>query len=397
MYSLTFTIYPFFVYFLLIRIVTGYNETKNDSYTETTINTTISIFTETDTSLYHSDEHLVTDSGESTTPCNRSTGQEVRELSFDDVDKLLQCNTTRQFLETFNSDVERDIILHQLRYCPYVPLCTFSLNVTFWRTTCCGRCECDYPTCLITNTCCPDILFKYKNSSLIGPQMACLPLDIIAQESGAFGYDNCPPGVPEQLIDNCTRTYNASLLSLYEIIPAYDITTETLYRNKYCAYCHNVRHSNIEFMELCLNCTNPKILKSESDIINAVFAEKSCKLTFVSTNNLTLCTTSISKCNETGSWKNYDDNIQKACNMYRSVISISIYERYQNPFCSSCNDKIPYDPICLMPDSIHKPFSFSGLLKLGSENRNMAEDVGQNQCSRDQMYDVVTNVEYLCT
>lgn len=69
-------------------------------------------------------------------------------------------------------------------------------------------------------------------------------------------------------------------------------------------------------------------------------------------------------CKGTGIWKNYDMDIEIACNAYSSVINV-LPTLYQNIFCEVCDISDSGVPIRMCIEvRTSLPYSFSGLLRV---------------------------------
>jgi hypothetical protein len=312
-----------------------------------------------------------------------------------DVGQMLKNNQTVQFLSNFVSEFERWVITQQLLSCPYISLCEFSLNLTFSRRkNCCEPCECNYPHCLITKTCCPDIIFKNnkytsENLSTLATKN-CIPLTFPAGMNryvNVFGYNDCPNNGMQVFRDNCTMIYDTSVASLSDVVPVVHKGTQDLYRNRFCAYCHNLTDTDVDYLKVQISCSEYN-LSAESNILSAVFKQGSCGIEFKTEADLNYCRPAISDCNVTGKWNKYDGDIEKLCKMYRSPIENE--HMFQNVFCSVCNGIPHEESLCLETQisTVMDSDVISFMNVLFEVNRESFEQ--KNNCSEDQLYDRVT-------
>ncbi|XP_045197494.2 uncharacterized protein LOC123552138 [Mercenaria mercenaria] len=331
---------------------------------------------------------------------------DLENLTPDDVEVYLYRNDTLEFLSTFQPGHQRDVIRNQLKYCPFNRLCGFSFNLPNSWMTCCQACSCTFPTCVKDKTCCPDILFRHANGfsdtfvteelpKLLEGQKVqkdCIYLyltkSFLTYKKSAYGYATCPIGTESELHINCTRSYNADVVSeLVEAVPVISRETNELYRNMYCAFCNGLSMYDFERLDAKLMCRVATYFTTDTDILNAVFVEGKCDIEFSTEHKLNSCFTSVSGCSVTGTFE------ETVCSTYRSAIYID-EQLFQNIFCSICNGVLPRSLTCPLGSMQGaRNFAFSGLLKLdkvdavldirSSNNRDM------DKCSEDQLYDKI--------
>jgi len=280
----------------------------------------------------------------------------------------------------------RQIVEIQQRACFSNSLC----NVTFKSLSlfeptdkCCGDCSCDLNTCQIKGTCCPDIVFSTFGEFPPEPTTPhhCIPLSIGPRpDTGIYGVDTCPVETDEALERKCTQKYTRhNIDNFYDITPCSDTKSNTVYRNKYCAFCHYKQNNDLIYFEIKFDCSQMPDNGFSGNlyaILDMLFLEKVCSISFSNplacarescyTNNV--CKPAVSSCNVTGKWMEYDADIEAACLGYTSYYK-DHGERFKNIFCFICNS---YDPqiesLCdLIVTDSRNSFSFSGLLKLTSD------------------------------
>jgi hypothetical protein len=337
------------------------------------------------------------------------------DLTHEEVDQLMLKSETQYFLAGFNSSYQRRVIFQQLKACPYTPLCTFSLGIELPmnKISCCQKCKCKFPECLKKNTCCPDIIFlnnRETNSTITtfdyleeltetGMRKTCISLHLSQKNAtdykhGAFGYETCPAGTREDIVQNCTRKYSTNITSFDDITPV--LVASELYRNKYCALCHNTSGVKLKFLKHKFSCELflEKSPEDDTGIINEVLNRNVCDLEFIDKTNkrLDLCYTAVTKCESLN-----DSQKNDACSLYRSVMTeigqTSVEEtstyKVQNPNCLECNGIKNYQVLCDI-DQNRDPkgtFAFSGLLK---QENVKTENTGSNdRCSENEIYDSI--------
>lgn len=336
-----------------------------------------------------------------------------RVITESNVDQLLNKPDAKNFIMGFNTSYQRWIITEQLKSCPFVSLCRFSfgLRASPRSSGCCKRCDCNFPVCMTKKTCCPDAIFDAINISsdttvttevlelLTGKriQKKCIQLlfannGLKARLESAYGYASCPFGTRKELEKNCTRKYTASknIDSLSDIVPVLRIMPSELYRNKYCAYCHNVSDDEVQPLKTQVACHQITNINSEKDFINTLLHSRLCDISFLPEVRLEMCKLATSECNATGLWTDYDLKVEQACGLYTSTLNVeSVDEYYQNVFCTKCNGLYKVNVTCEW--SINHPeqhdFSFSGLIKMNARSSADATRPSDSTCSVDQIFD----------
>ncbi|KAL4221459.1 hypothetical protein ACF0H5_019717 [Mactra antiquata] len=335
-------------------------------------------------------------------------------VTWDDVREELNSNKTLTLLSSFNTKYERDIIYNHLLSCPWANTCgliTLEFKTFYLGESCCHFCSCAFPGCLKDMTCCLDILFNNidaygvdKDETVDEPSRQephCVPLALdpntVSDSNkyhGALMIDFCPTDTNEDLDKNCTRPYTSSFLTFLDIVPVMSIVSGVMYRNIYCANCHNLHDKDLDKATARVSCQDGQLPNVGHGVLKAVFEEKTCNVLFqpLETYKTESCVLSVVECNTTGDWLHYDANIKKACNLYAQAIFVQ-NRFYKNPFCAMCNGLNITDLECLFEPGTNQ-FTFSGLLKLENFNKEGPTNVYVNEgkCTPNQIYDSVLNI-----
>ncbi|XP_063441978.1 uncharacterized protein LOC134722298 [Mytilus trossulus] len=196
----------------------------------------------------------------------------------------------------------------------------------------CPTCSCD--RCRLNENCCPDLaLPKYKE--ICKNDVIYHPKNLLSKYYYSM-IETCPNGTDKKLIQLCEAdTKLASDLSLVPVISV----TNTTYRNIHCALCHN--ETNTESWTVDINCiefADFNFLSSFEEITDMVI-EKKCTVRYVQKNVhykaqecQPISEELIGRCNITGTWQNYDYDIDWACNSFQLPFDI-----YKSVFCLICN------------------------------------------------------------
>lgn len=207
----------------------------------------------------------------------------------------------------------------------------------------CPDCSCD-ESCIFSSTpCCFQIFFESTN-------VHCRDFSLRSSnwsniQSYNFVVDVCPIDTDKKLAHNCSREFN--LIERLTDPPVVDLGTLISYKNRYCALCHGINQTknwNIEFS--CLKQQDFNYISSYEEILSAA-EEAECSVMHTS-QFATKCGnvhTMVTKCNVSGTWINYDFEIEKACNSEYS----NSYQMYKNVFCAMCNPPVPSEDIPQKP------------------------------------------------
>jgi len=290
------------------------------------------------------------------------------------------------------NEKHKQIITIQQRACIFNSLCNVNGSGLDKSIHCCGDCSCDLNTCLVTGNCCPDILYSTYGDMWPKPQTPqhCVSMYIgksTSFMSGVYAVDNCPDETDKALERKCIREYKRpDINDFYDITPCYDIHSNITYRNQHCAQCNGVDESDVVHFKISFECS--KMLENDfgnnKAILDAIFAEGQCHVSFANPlacsdgrcDSSYNCWTSVTSCNTTGNWQEYDPDIETACLAYSSVYISKSYsseqDRFRNIFCYICNGfeapRIHSSCISHGHPSESHTFSFSGLLKMSADN-----------------------------
>lgn len=313
-------------------------------------------------------------------------------------------------------EVMTDICGEQYKLCKQA---SFDLNF-FKRSSICPMCSCNIKTCHITKNCCPDVSVNINDGqdSLTSNEVCMKLFDVLSlkDQNEQFINDNEMNGTminqdnnndilhTEKLkqndhhfkennhknmsnlvkttttklatssfpkyfvISSCPKDFNdTSTIAkcedtkspyLFDNVPVSDWNTINIYRNKWCAKCHNTADTgNWRLITDCLQLFNMRYLPSQTSEFYKLTKNCTVRVIPVSkqksdnkicgTSNLKQDTSIIDKCNETGLWKPSDSNktttiIQKMCEQrnYMPIfhdLMISQKDVYKNIFCYICN------------------------------------------------------------
>ena len=150
----------------------------------------------------------------------------------------------------------------------------------------------------------------------------------------------CPPGTDDETIQQCGANYTAE--RMFRLPPVTSLSTKLTYRNKFCAECHN--DTDTLSWSLSIDCYNQTVdlnyLNSYAEIFTK--ADKyNCSIMYHELNDPTsniMCDSPvkcIGECNITGTWEQYDADIEMACGLDTEFEYM--YTAYRNIFCKLCN------------------------------------------------------------
>lgn len=289
--------------------------------------------------------------------------------------------------------------------CPYTDFCHFKATEVFNRSDsdpCCNECSCGND-CWETQNCCPD-----KQNIVYGTtQLVCKSTmvkkrpqdDTTFQDGLSQGIkryliiDKCPDHEKLPYIQQICVDYNKTLLQ--DFIWVSDILTGKIYQNEHCARCNGVNQTvawNIktmcgEILRSSLQNMSDILLSEECNIITEApeegdrFEKYRC---FIPT---------VSGCNETGLWQQYDKRVYDACQsktvpFFQTLVAGVII--YKNIFCFLCNGMKAHaaDKIC--PDRDWKPSrqTISGpFIALIDFRRRTTKEKSPFGCAGDEFFD----------
>ncbi|KAL4226103.1 hypothetical protein ACF0H5_014090 [Mactra antiquata] len=332
---------------------------------------------------------------------------------WNEVQSKLDSNVTKAFVESFDTAFEQRMIFEQLSACPYISMCEFDLGVQYLqqyskiRKDCCLACRCDYPVCLKDKSCCIDVVYRYTNKSDWlrsdpEPQKTCEKMYLSDEAPpehtlAVMMHASCPKHTPETLLSNCTKIYIKDMHSFKEVVPVYYVDTQEMYRNVYCAYCHNISDDKLQSLEVWLECNKPVSASSESDLIEYAMSEEKCYLRYRLSPEVVIalkyCMFTVRTCNQTGHWLFYDEDLEQACGLHFAPFQLNGI-KYQNVFCALCNGIVINNPSgCTWGFGFEgSTFSFSGLLKLETHSHAGNKIRERNKCSEDQLFDSIYGI-----
>ncbi|CAC5407114.1 unnamed protein product [Mytilus coruscus] len=201
----------------------------------------------------------------------------------------------------------------------------------------CPPCYCD-KQCFSKMNCCPDFYFSY--------QLKCTNTKIVEKSpykdsTSVLMVDTCPSFADNKTKYLCEKK-NDDLIDQIQNLPVTDSRNNLIFRNMYCALCHNETKENIRKWQLeiqCLDFADFNFLSSYEEIFNTA-DDKRCNIGFhtdISTHDIPVCNsaaeTRVQKCNITGTWTKYDSDVEKACETYNQ----KSYPLFKNVFCFICN------------------------------------------------------------
>ena len=305
-----------------------------------------------------------------------------------EVEELLSSVEARVFLEQF-SDLKNEVVYTQLLYCPYTPLCGFSLNLSlpnFKYVPNCSVCSCS-DDCVIYRTCCPDILpeeiFKPGKPNVVA--MKC-------PEAYSF---------PNQTIDNsCASALLLPSLNFagFCIQDAIEQQTDAVAMfdgflgkpNLTCNLCYNNESRFHTIPDFSCPAIQEGFISPENNFLRNLIENKgrSCGISLsseVADLNNTYCTVSITSCNTSSHFNGSEDPHFAACSSFYSAYYFDGI-RYGNVFCLLCNGFLPNQTTYKLIDGTQADvFAFSGLLKLSPSTPDKTLDPNED-CSNGKVY-----------
>ncbi|XP_053380877.1 uncharacterized protein LOC128549001 [Mercenaria mercenaria] len=317
------------------------------------------------------------------------------------------------YLAGFKNEFQRTIVETQMKFCPYEPLCNFTVNASTDKKSCCAPCLCN--NCETDRTCCPSVIdekeFIFDNSTGQFPsterhvEQTCILRHLTIRPSyeqkGFMAFSDCPMNTSSVLRYNCSRPYTKDLKINFSL-PVFSNKSLLIFRNQFCAHCNGVAEEDIIFFHPVVSCETTELLSqasSEKEIIELIFANETCDLSFGffdSRVQLQDCKYSISKCNVTGTWREYDIHLETACHLYESKFEHETYV-FRNVFCALCNGMSLHTVTCEWFTTLKTDtFSFSGLLNLDFDQGFSTASLEESRLDQDsscktfQLYDPLT-------
>ncbi|XP_045208417.2 uncharacterized protein LOC123560245 [Mercenaria mercenaria] len=252
---------------------------------------------------------------------------------------------------------------------------------------CCGSCEYIKNDCHITDSCCLEEALKIKTKDRMTcdfPQLR--PFDVAypnVVEMQKLMFRECPK-INNGNFDTINKCENSKWFDEYKSnLPVTDATTMYNYRNRYCAYCHNVTEDKLHYWDARLECLHG--ISKPPQNISSILKTKSCNLKYFRPESLGSegqllhnCHVMISKCNVTGYWKHYDPLLEAACLAYTKVFNF----KYRNVFCYLCNTNDAFSPTkCEETGKFGVAANYMALVK--------PDDTPEDGCSLNNIYDPV--------
>lgn len=305
-------------------------------------------------------------------------------IALDEVDALTQ---------NISDPVQRKIVSVQLLYCPSVPLCN---NLTWIKSyserfgsfsSCCND--------IIYGDHCPTPPLEVKSSeTCIRPQYLREGQSSVNSLYSYIMIDRCSPGFTDSITERKCTSQQADIdwfdLSLF--VPVSSVANDIIYKNRYCAFCNNIKLENIVYWKTKLTCntnipTLPQPPVTLLKLLHMIKGHTHCNIEFYDPSSTTsvMCNWGrYTKCNQTGKWKHYDKLTEHGCNSYTSVYK----GEYRNVFCFLCNENESPRIQCIDGDkgvSGGRFGTFTGLLRYRTE-----PDVSTSKsalCPEDEIYD----------
>ncbi|KAL3864649.1 hypothetical protein ACJMK2_006313 [Sinanodonta woodiana] len=323
-------------------------------------------------------------------------------ITFDDMKTILTLKKTLAYLDTIeNQSIRRATEIHLL-YCPYNDICNFSLGLGFpsYGFPCCDTCRCDVD-CIRERNCCPNFVADFDELlRIVGSELECQypalrkPKKHVPKDSGYYFIADCPPQSSMEETMACRRSSDSYVLSeefeFSNVTPVTNIQNGLNYRNTFCASCHGIEKDDLRYWNVLLACGSSFVFGTslKQRVIDAIISEE-CNITFqppkLSEYTPKKCTPLISRCNESGSWSQYDEVIEKLCHI---PFWSSFNSEYKNVFCMVCNNVTMLDnrPVCPVNSGsgIGADLSFSALLNFRRRELKPLESI---ECPIEMVFD----------
>ena len=148
----------------------------------------------------------------------------------------------------------------------------------------------------------------------------------------------CPPGTDDDTTQLCSANYTAEHMFILPLVKS--LSTKLIYRNKFCAQCHNDTH--IQSWSPSIDCYNKAIDLNYLNSYDGIFSKadkNNCSIEYNELNDTASTITCdspmnrIGVCNFTGTWKYYDADIEMACSLSLGKPTST----HRNIFCQMCN------------------------------------------------------------
>ncbi|KAK0058017.1 adhesion G-protein coupled receptor D1 [Biomphalaria pfeifferi] len=277
------------------------------------------------------------------------------------------------------------------KFCPQLCLDddqSISSNWTCFSVKC-FRCDCTTPRCKVYGTCCPSVA--------AGPPLGenyhrFRPKELRCEWSPGelfLHVRSCPMSYRDADIQHKCEVndyYSEYLLETNARVS--DDTTGVSYYNKYCAICNNIHMFTPWAISVyCLHFLDLYKATSDHDLLKLSLEEPNCQQRDIPPHmDYWTCQKDwygpvIDSCNVSGTWVNYDSDIEINCvtssnDLTRRVsVGISVFK---NIFCAICNLRPTAYLDCYSTDSNHEVIPlppFSLLLKIRNNYLNNGEEV----------------------
>ena len=250
---------------------------------------------------------------------------------------------------------------HFSKLCPYTAQChrnaTKLIREDLPVKPCCTPCSC-HDDCMAMGNCCPD----NRKPNLKQTQFSCKEtlvkrtygnINIVEEayrghDSGIKRYfiiDNCPDNVTDAGIANLCTGAKVNSTRLEDFVWVSDLDSGRIFHNEYCAKCHGA--TNIIQWQVTTTCFDI-LLANISTALTTVLSDQ-CSIIVAAPETIGditekyLCfLPEYSRCNETGLWDKYDEELEQSCLEYTSTYFYPTffgYDIYKNAFCYVCNQR----------------------------------------------------------
>ena len=179
--------------------------------------------------------------------------------------------------------------------------------------------------------------------------------------------------------------------SLESVLPVILVTTDEVYRNKFCVLCNKIElYNNIIYWNVDIYAD--KFLKFPQENLLTTVRSNRENIFFtppkfiVKPQPCYIHAYTISTCNETGQWDQYDEDTELACNSF-----IDPYNRtYKNIFCYKCNQEKNFQNISKNAKCYEQIYENETPVFIASVDRDTV--MGDNaieklKCGTEQFYD----------
>ena len=284
------------------------------------------------------------------------------------------------------------------KLCPYTAQChrnaTKPIQNDLRVETCCTSCSC-HDDCSAMGNCCPDkrklVVEKVKFSckkTLVNRENDTAAFGIVyrGHNYGVKRYfiiDSCPDNATSTETKMCIRG-KGKVSTLEDFLWVSDMDSGRIFQNGYCAQCHGV--TNIIQWQVITTCFDI-LLANITTALTTVLSDL-CRVivvvpeTIAAKSEKNRCyLPKYSRCNETGLWDKYDEDLEQTCLEYTSpYFHVSLpfldVDLYKNVFCYVCNHRHETGTWGMCPSSDIKsgPTEFSVLLNFTSFKKPMAAE-----------------------